>query len=99
MNTISFQHGFIDKLVESTSFRRWFRLNAFHETRVQWFSDFINADEEIIDDICCGVMLTMFRLMEKALIADDDSSYEWLFCRYLLGEDFKKLIDTTLPEN
>ena len=99
MNVHSFSVGFIPKLVAGDVFRRWYLLNTLDSNRMKWFSDFLLADNQIIDKVCCNILLTIFGIMEKALTSEEDISFEKLFHDYLVkGVEFKRLIDSELPK-
>ena len=66
---------------------------------MQWFSDFIEADEKEIDFACCVILRTLFKFLETAMHSDDDVSFEKLYRDYFVkGEEFNQLIEETLPE-
>ena len=86
-NSCSMRKDFVDKLIGSVSFQRWYLLSIDDANRMEWFDALTGVDDANFDRACCGVLMSIFVLMEESMTSDDDKSFEKLFRDYFLETD------------
>jgi len=74
MSTCIMQSNFIDDFVGNDYFWQWFLLSIDVPEHMKWLYALIETDEQKFDNICRGVLPTLYRLME------DISMYDGVKC-------------------
>mmetsp|Transcript_26258 Transcript_26258/g.55854 ORF Transcript_26258/g.55854 Transcript_26258/m.55854 type:complete len:80 (+) Transcript_26258:232-471(+) len=70
-----FQRGFVDQLMASNSFRRWYLLGVDVPERMVWLDQLHSVNENAFDAICCKILRSIYGMMEKSMTSDKDLSF------------------------
>ena len=83
-------------LMKDEGFQYWYRLSSYSSREEKWFREFATSDDFVMNEICQGVLRTLFSKFEDS-VHGTILSFERGYLDYIMSREFEEMYQQKLP--